>query len=121
MCSFKYCCFLTHLFAMNLSLPSKNVRKPLRFCDVFRGQIKGALVAQGLRKTFFILEAFADYELWENIKGNYTGLPKPKDGPLIIDIHVDLVRVIAVVGTALLLLLNQRCIKRETCMLRTKH
>ena len=70
-----------------------------------------------VKKNFFILDAFADYELWEKIKGNYTDLPKPKDGPLVIDIHVDLVRVIDVVGTALLLLANQRCGKKETCLL----
>lgn len=59
-----------------------------------------------MRKAFLILEAFADYELWEKIKGNYTGLPKPKEGPLAIDIDVELVRVIDVVRAALLLLVN---------------
>ena len=59
-----------------------------------------------MRKAFLILEAFADYELWEKIKRNYTGLPKPKEGPLATDIDVELVRVIDVVRAALLLLVN---------------
>ena len=58
-------------------------------------------------KTFFIfLGGYLEAELWEQIKQNYTGFPKPFNGSLKVHIDVDTLQIIDVVGTLKLLTLN---------------
>ena len=58
-------------------------------------------------KTFFIfLGGYLEAELWEQIKQNYTGFPKPFNGSLKVHIDVDTLQIVDVVGTLKLLTLN---------------
>ena len=60
-----------------------------------------------LSKTFFIiLGSYLETELWEQVKQNYTGFPRPLNGPLKVHMDVDSLQVIDVVVTLKLLTLN---------------
>ena len=71
-----------------------------------------------LKPFFIILGGYLETELWEQIKQNYSGFPKPLNGPLKVHIDVDTLQILDVVSTRKLLalfvvsVLNQHCTKK---------